>query len=449
MRSAKKRSVCVRLSSSPFESLEARTLFASTSDPFASQQWSLANGGATTAWDTTRGSAAVVVADTDTGADYTHLDLYQNIWINQAEIPSSIKSKLKDTDSDGVISFYDLNASANRSLMTDVNKNGYIDGGDLIAKTSQGGWADGVNGKSNANDTYTDDIIGWDFAENDNNPYDDGSANEGHGTHTAGILGAAGNNGVGISGVAQKVSDIIVRIFGDNGSAISDSSIGRAIRYAADNAAKAINASWGGSFGFNGDVLYSAIQYAGTRGALFVTAAGNDGWNIDSSRYNSYPAEYSLDNIVVVGASTSSSSAAYWSDYGSTQVDVFAPGNSILSTLPGGRYGTMSGTSMATPYVTGAIALMVAANKSLTAAQIKARLIAGSDESGAMNNRSVSDGKLNVANAVLNKSGVNLETGSSTGSGTSTGLPITVIFFPFGHSPFSNGSLIVDSTVLA
>jgi serine protease len=330
--------------------------------------------------------------------------------------------------------------------MTDVNKNGYIDGGDLLAPVSKGGWADGVNGKSNANDIYTDDIIGWDFAENDNNPYDDGSANGGHGTHTAGILGAAGNNGVGISGVAQKVSDIIVRIFNDAGYALSDTAIGRAIRYAADNGAKAINASWGGTGGYNGDTLYSAIQYAGTKGALFVTAAGNDGWNIDSSRYNSYPAEYNLDNIVVVGATTSSNSAAYWSDYGSTQVDVFAPGNSILSTLPGGRYGTMSGSSMSAPYVTGAIALMLSANRSLTAPQIKARLISGSDESTTLNNRSASDGKVNVTNAVLNRSGVNLAAATATstsirGGSTST---TTVFFFPWGRSPFAAGARIGD-----
>jgi subtilisin family serine protease len=444
MRSAKTNFVSVRPASAAaaFEALEARTLFASTNDPMASSQWALANGSVSTAWDTTRGSAAVVVADTDTGADYTHADLYQNIWINQAEIPSSVKSKLVDTDSDGRITFYDLNSSADRPLMTDVNKNGYIDGGDLLAPVGRGGWADGVNGKSNANDTYTDDIIGWDFAENDNNPYDDGSANSGHGTHTAGILGAAGNNGVGISGVAQKVSDMIVRIFNDAGYALSDGAIGRAIRYAADNGAKAINASWGGTYGYNGDVLYSAIQYAGTKGALFVTAAGNDGWNIDSSRYNSYPAEYNLDNIVVVGATTSSNAAAYWSDYGAAQVDVFAPGNGILSTLPGGRYGTMSGTSMATPYVTGAIALMLSANRTLTASQIKARLIAGSDESTALNNRSVSDGKVNVANALSNRSGVKLATTTTASSSTSTSTPVSVIFFPWARNPVASGAPI-------
>src|SRR5205823_1247991 len=132
--------------------------------------WALANTGVAEAWNTTRGSAAVVVADVDTGADYTHRDLYDNVWINQAEIPSSVRSSLRDTDGDGRITFYDLNNAANRPLMTDVSHNGYIDAGDLLEPTSLGGWEDGVNGRSNANDVYTDDIVGWDFAENDNKP---------------------------------------------------------------------------------------------------------------------------------------------------------------------------------------------------------------------------------------------------------------------------------------
>src|SRR3954468_17363953 len=121
------------------EPLETRLLFASTNDPSFASQYALTNAAVNSAWDVTRGSAAVVVADIDTGADYTHQDLYENIWINQAEIPSSVRSRLSDTDGDGVISFYDLNASANRSAVTDVNNNGYIDAGDLLNSTSRGG----------------------------------------------------------------------------------------------------------------------------------------------------------------------------------------------------------------------------------------------------------------------------------------------------------------------
>src|SRR5207237_4793247 len=145
----------------------------------------------------------------------------------------AVPPTLRDTDGDGRITFYDLNNAANRPKMTDVNRNGYIDARDLLNPTSVGGWEDGVNGRSNANDVYTDDIVGWDFAENDNTPFDDGTANGGHGTHTAGIMGAVGNNGVGISGVAQKVSMMVVRIFNDSGFSASASRIAAAIRYTA------------------------------------------------------------------------------------------------------------------------------------------------------------------------------------------------------------------------
>src|SRR5438876_10074282 len=142
------------------EPLETRTLFAATTnDPYFASQYALANSAVADAWDVTRGSAAVVVADIDTGADYTHQDLYENVWINQAEIPAYYKARLRDVDRDGRISFYDLNAGGNRSLMTDVNHNGYIDAGDLLHPVSAGGWEDGINGRSNPGDVYTDDII--------------------------------------------------------------------------------------------------------------------------------------------------------------------------------------------------------------------------------------------------------------------------------------------------
>jgi subtilisin family serine protease len=404
------------------EALEARTLFASTNDPLFASQYALANTAVAGAWDTTRGSAAVVVADIDSGADYTHRDLYANIWINQAEIPTSLRSRLRDADADGRITFYDLNNSANRSLMTDVNRNGYIDAGDLLSPASAGGWEDAVNGRSNASDRYVDDIVGWAFAEGDNDPFDDGSANGGHGTHTAGIIGAMGNNGVGISGVAQKVSMMIARIFTDSGLGTTTARIAQAIRYTADSGARVANASWGSGYGRTGDAMYNAIAYAGTKGQVFVTAAGNGGRNLDSAFFNSYPAEYNLANIVVVGATTSFGNLASYSDYGSAAVDVAAPGSSVLSTVPGNRYAYYSGTSMATPMVTGAVALMLSANRSLTVAQIKQRLIAGTDDSFALNNRSVSDGELNVNNALLNRPGTQITTTLASSSVASDGI---------------------------
>ena len=379
---------------------------ASTNDPMVPST-ALAEAAVPRAWDTTRGSAAVVVANIDTGTDYTHEDLYANVWINQAEIPPSVRRTLRDADGDGRISFYDLNAPANRPRMTDVNGNGYIDAGDLLAPTSAGGWEDGVNGRSSGADRYVDDVVGWDFADGDNDPFDGGTRG-GHGTHVAGVIGAAGNNGVGVSGVAQRVSIMVVRIFEDAGAGAATRRIAEAVRYAADAGARVANASWQGGGSRNGDELHRAIAYAGRRGQLFVAAAGNHGRDTDSGSFNVFPAEYGLPNVLVVGASAAGGGLAAFSNYGAATVDVIAPGARVLSTLPGNRYGALSGTSMAAPAVTGAAALMVSADGSLTARQIKQRLIAGADRSAPLTDRSVSDGALNVANAVLARPGVRL-----------------------------------------
>jgi serine protease len=399
------------------ERLEPRVLFAATNDPRAASQWALASAGLDRAWDATRGSATVIAATIDTGADYTHQDLYANVWINQAEIPAALNGKIHDTDRDGRVSFYDLNAPGNAGFVKDNNSNGYIDAGDLLRPDAQGGWEDGLNGRNNANDAYTDDIVGWDFAENDNKPLDDGYTNGGHGTHVAGIMGAVGNNGVGVSGASQKLSMAILRVFGDGGYVPSYSTLAAAIRYGADIGARVANASWGGSTGSNGDGVYQAIAYAGSRGQTFFAAAGNSGSNLDGSS-SFYPAEYDLENIVVVGATGTNGSAPYWSNFGATKVDVSAPGNGIMSTLPGNRYGQMSGTSMAAPLVTGAAALMIAANPALTPSLIKARLIAGSDEFKSLNARSVSHGQVNIANAMAGREGWNLGTSGATSNGS-------------------------------
>jgi subtilisin family serine protease len=386
------------------EPLEARLLLSTTpNDAYYRDQWGMPASAAPAAWDTTRGSAAVVVADIDTGLDYKHLDLYQNVWINPAEIPSAVKKTLKDTDGDGRITFYDLNASANRGKVTDVDKNGRIDAADILTRARYGGWADHIDEGGNG---YVDDIVGWDFANNDRSPMD----HDGHGTHTAGILGATGNNGRGVAGVNWRVSLMAVKIFDDRGYSASDRTIAAAIRYSADNGARVSNNSWGGPA--YSTTLRDAIAYAGRLGQVFVTAAGNDSENIDSPRNPSYPAAFSLDNIIDVAATEAEGTFAWYSDYGRVTVDVSAPGSDVLSTLPGNAYGWMSGTSMASPFVAGAAALMLAKDRSLSAAQIKARIIGSADQSRDLAGTSVSNGELNIANALANRAGVRVTTSS-------------------------------------
>ena len=167
-----------------------------------SQLWGLNNtgqsGGAIDAdidgpeaWELTTGSSEVVVGVIDTGVDYTHPDLYLNMWINQDEIPSTIGSMLSDMDGDGLFTFFDLNHLANASHVSDLNSNGFIDAGDLLVDQN---WADGADTDGNG---FKDDFVGWDFVNNDNNPFDDNA----HGTHVSGTIGAMGNNRTGIVGV--------------------------------------------------------------------------------------------------------------------------------------------------------------------------------------------------------------------------------------------------------
>src|SRR4051812_45874128 len=181
-----------------FELLEPRTFLTTTpNDTFFPLQWWMQNVSAPQAWDLTTGSSRVVVNVNDTGIDYTHPDLYLNVWLNQKEIPFAIGNKgLRDTDADGLITFWDLNARQNNgrlvngAFVTDVNGTGYIDGGDLLNDPR---WENGVDNGGNG---YADDLVGWDFVNNDNDPMDDHF----HGTHVAGIIGAVGNNVEGGAG---------------------------------------------------------------------------------------------------------------------------------------------------------------------------------------------------------------------------------------------------------
>ncbi len=373
-------------------------------DPHFGVQYALDNAGqsggtpdadmdAPEAWDLAIGGTRAVVAVIDTGIDYTHPDLYLNIWLNQAEIPVAVRSLLADVDGDGLITFWDLNNPVNVGVgkITDLNANGRIDGGDVLRSASQGGWADGVDAGANG---YLDDLIGWDFVGDDNNPMDRTAEDGGHGTHVAGTIGAIGNNGVGVAGVAWRVQLMAVRFLGlEGGTSVAAAS---AIRYSAANGAAVSNNSWGGPA--PSQAIHDAIAFARARGQIFVTAAGNEAANNDVTP--SYPANFALDNIVSVAATDQNDRLVDFSNYGRGTVDLGAPGEDIASTYPGGRYVYMTGTSMATPQVAGVFALLLNREPSLTYSTAISRVLGTVDPVPTLSATTVSGGRVNVYRAL-------------------------------------------------
>ena len=344
------------------------------------------------------GTTKTVVGVVDTGIDYAHPDLYLNVWLNQGEIPTSIRAHLTDTDHDGLITFRDLNDAANKNYVTDINKNGYIDAGDLL-KDSR--WADGTDQDNNG---YKDDLVGWDFVNNDNDPFDD----NGHGTHVSGTIGAMGGNGTGVAGVDWSVQIVAMKFLNASGSGSIDGAV-QALNYFTHEAQAtpsenfvATNNSWGGAGA--SQALTNAVTNAAQNDILFVAAAGNSAANTDVVA--SYPSDLSTlyngganyDAVISVASLTSAGVLSSFSNYGATTVDLAAPGSSIYSTLPGGAYGTMSGTSMATPFVTGAVALYAAAHPDATAAEIKAALLASTDATTSLSGLTLTGGRLDVGN---------------------------------------------------
>jgi len=318
-------------------------------DPKYSSQWGLAEIGAPSAWEATTGSSAVVIAIIDTGVEYTHPDLAENLWNNGGEIAD--------------------------------------------------------NGIDDDNNGYIDDTIGYDFVsisdsfvyeDEDGGPEDNDPMDvQGHGTHVAGIAAAKGNNNTGGSGVAWGCSIMSLRAGFKNssgGGSLLSSDISNAIMYAADNGANIISMSFGGSSAST--TQQDALEYAASRGVISVAAAGNS-----DSDVKHYPAAF--DDVISVGSTDSSGGKSSFSNYG-TWVDISAPGSGILSTYVGNRYATMSGTSMATPMLAGAVGLLLSQNISLTLAQVRSVLSETSDtvEKDTLGLDPQIGGRVNIGNAV-------------------------------------------------
>ncbi|UOF01474.1 S8 family serine peptidase [Bdellovibrio reynosensis] len=216
-------------------------------------------------------------------------------------------------------------------------------------------------------------IAGYDFKENDADPMDKtGFQNPGHGTHCAGAVGATGLIDGGIVGLAPEVSMMPLRFLGEDGSGDLNNAI-KAIDFAVEKGAQIISASWGAAVPRSQAApLLEAIKRADDKGVIFIAAAANDGKNNDKTEM--YPANNGFPNSITVAASGSSDAKPSWSNYGTATVHVAAPGENIMSTLPNNKYGNLSGTSMATPLVSGLVALMKAQDPSLTGAQVRAIL---------------------------------------------------------------------------
>lgn len=298
------------------------------------------------AWEKVTGSEEVVVGVIDTGINYTHPDIAQNIWSNPGE--TGLDSEGRNKSTNGI----------------DDDDNGFID-----------------------------DFRGWNFIDNDNNPID----HNGHGTHVAGIIGAVGNNGVGIAGVNWSVKLVPIQVFDALG--YTDLvTIMWGINYATIMGFPITNNSYGGYDTVSAfeDVLKANLN----AGSLFVAAAGNDGLSTEVSPF--FPASYDLENIISVAASDQSDRLAEFSNFGKTSVDLSAPGVNILSLWLGERYLSNSGTSMASPVVAGAAALLKALHPEWTFSQIRDQLFSTVDvfENSFWINKVATNGRLNIARAV-------------------------------------------------
>jgi len=332
------------------EKLENKALLSvSSNDPFLYNQWGLGNIGVYGAWSQSIGSRSVVVAIIDSGIDLNHSDLKDNLWKNPFEIAG-----------------------------------------------------DGID---NENNGYVDDVYGWNFYSNNNDIQD----RYGHGTHVAGIIGAVGNNSVGVAGVNWNVSLMTLKFTDDSGMGNAGTAA-QAIDYISMmkniygvNVVVA-NASWGGGTGFS-NILYGAINRLNDSGVVLSVAAGNNGSDNDITLR--YPSCFDVNNVISVGALSSNGiNLAAFSNYGANNVDLAAPGSIIYSTIPYNNYGYKSGTSMAAPFVTSAVALLNAVKSGLSVSEVKSAIFGSVDKIPELFGKVATGGKLNVGAAVSNVLGV-------------------------------------------
>jgi thermitase len=315
-------------------------------DPAVNQAWGLKKADATRAWALTKGNRQIVVAVIDTGLDIQHEDIKKNLWLNPGE--SGKDAQGRDRRTNGV----------------DDDKNGFID-----------------------------DVHGWNFVGNNPNLSD----NHGHGTHIAGIIGAEANNNRGIVGIAPEVSIMVLKYF-DPQSPGTDNlkNTIKSINYAVENGAQIINYS-GGGLEYSQDE-HDAIDRARQKGILFVAAAGNEKSNSDKIPY--YPADYGLDNIISVTAFNPSQEVLSSSNWGVKSVDLAAPGQNILSLLPGNSYGFMTGTSQATAFVTGAAALVMSHKTGFKYTDVKKYVLSTGDALTSLADKTKTSRKLNLYKAL-------------------------------------------------
>jgi len=305
-------------------------------DSLYGQQWALSTMRMPAAWDIEQGSPEIVIGFVDSGIDYHHEDLAENVWINAGE---------------------------------DLNGNGQVDESD-------------VNGLDDDGNGYVDDLRGWDFTdapqfaglgdylERDSDPDDD----LGHGTHVSGIAAAVADNGLGVAGLCwhARIMPLRASFRISVGAFLEDDDVSAGIIYAADNGARVINMSWGDPR--ISPMIQDVIAYASARGCVLVAAAGNV-----AQEGLFYPGGY--DETIAVGASDVYDQRAGFSSFGKN-LDVLAPGSNILSTFPNDTYGTQGGTSMATAQATGLAALVLSKDPDLTAEEVRSIITASAEDLG-------------------------------------------------------------------